>query len=788
MASLQVACLLLLLSISVGAQQSTSNTSSLIKVGSSLSPSTNQTSWLSPSGLFAFGFYPEGGKYAVGIWLVGNPNNTVIWTANRDDPLVDPVSSIEFNMYEIVVRTNQGGQDKQIMSLQEPADSASMLDSGNFVISNSHSTVIWQSFDSPTDTIVVGQHLLNQKELVSCKSAVDHSRGRFHLVMQGDHNLVAYSSNYTTDYTDAYWHTDTVATSMVTYQLVQDRVALSFENGSVKLVANSSHSDQKNLLLYRATLDYDGNFRLYSHLYMNGDALSSNMSLVWSALDSQCQVKGFCGPNSFCNVTDGKEGCHCLSGFDFVDESYDFLGCHSLTNYEQLCRTEEPVSSSSIVQMKNTTIGGHPYFLRRLSLDECSRSCSDDCNCGAALHHDDICQKMKLPIIYAVSTPNESSTVLIKKLMPVPGGNHKQPNEHVTERKKTLILILSISLGSFAVLCCLLAVLYFSMYHYQCRKYERLAIVPALGPAQEFTLQSFSFTELEKATSGFREKLHEGSLWMVYKGAISDGKRPVSVKRLEREVEEGEQQFRAEMATVGRTHHKNLVRLLGFCTENSRKLLVYEYMSNGTLADLLFNVENKPAWRERVRIALEVARGILYLHEECDLQIIHGAITTRNILINESWTAKLSDFRLAKVLMPNQIGNFCNVKGKRAYAAPEMHKHALLSPKVDIYSFGVVVLETVCCRSNLVVDVPTVDEVLLSTWVHKCYVARELKKLVMDDEQVDMKSLEKMVKVGLLCIQDDPSLRPSIKDVILMLEGTKDIPDPPFITLSSVCS
>ncbi|XP_030470580.2 G-type lectin S-receptor-like serine/threonine-protein kinase LECRK1 [Syzygium oleosum] len=791
MASLQVASLLLLLSsaVTVSAQRRTSDTSNLIAVGSTHSPSTNQTSWFSPSGLFAFGFYPERGKYAVGIWLVGNPNNTVIWTANRDDPLVDFSSSIVFSTYELVVRTYQEGLAKPIISWQQPADSASMLDSGNFVIYRA-SAVIWQSFDSPTDTLVVGQQLLNQKALVSSKSPVDHSSGRFHVVMQGDSNLVAYGVNYTNVDTDAYWATNTQTESNVPYlyALVPDRVALFFKDGLVTLQANSSVSDQKSILLYRATLDYDGNFRLYSHSFINGDALSSNVSVKWSALDSPCVIKGFCGPNSFCKVTDQKAGCHCFPGFDFVDESHDSPGCYRRSDYEQLCRDEESALSFSIVPMNSTTIGGHPYSVMPLSLEECSRSCSDDCHCEAALHVNDICEKKKLPIIYAATIPNGSSTVLIKKLMPAPPGKPKRPNQHVTKGKKRLILILSISLGSFAVLCCLIAVFSLSMYHYQVHKYERLVKLPALGSVQEFTLQSFSFNELEKATSGFREKLHKGSLWTVYKGAISDGKRPVAVKRLEREGEEGEQEFRAEMATVGRTHHKNLVRLLGFCKENSRKILVYEYLNNGPLADLLFNVENQLAWRERVRIAMEVARGILYLHEECDLQIIHGAITTRNILIDESWTAKISDFRLAKVLAPNQTGILYNAKGKRIYAAPELHKHALLSTKVDIYSFGVVLLETVCCRSNMVVDVSTADEVLLSTWVHKCYVARELKKLIMDDEQVDMKSLEKMVKVGLLCIQDDPSLRPSIKDAILMLEGTKDIPDPPFQTMSSVFS
>ncbi|XP_039156243.1 G-type lectin S-receptor-like serine/threonine-protein kinase LECRK1 [Eucalyptus grandis] len=565
--------------MAVGAQQMTSNTSpESIPLGSSLSPGTNQTSWLSPSGLFAFGFYPEGGKYAVGIWLVGNPNKTVIWTANRHDPLVDSNSSIVFTPYALVVQTDQGGQPNPIISWQKQADSASMLDSGNFVIYKflyDPSNVNWQSFDFPTDTLVVDQHLLNYKELVSSKSPVDHSSGRFHVVMQDDGNLVAYGINSFYANTDAYWATNTQGESNDTYTLVQDRVALFFEDGHVTLRANNSDPDQKSILL---TLDYDGNFRLYLHSFINGDASNSNVSVRWSAQNSSCDIKGFCGLNSFCKVTDEKAGCDCFPGFDFVDESHDFLGCYRRSNYEQHCRAEESALSFIIVHMRSTTIRGYPYSVIPLSLEECSRSCLDDCHCEAALHVNDICEKNKRPIMYAAKTPDNSSTVLIKKLMPAPPGKPEGPNQHVTKRKKMLILLLSISLGSFAVLCCLIAVFSFLMYHHQVHKYERLAKVPTLGPAQEFSLQSFSYNELEKATGGFREKLHKGSLWTVYKGAISDGKRPVAVKKLEREVEEGEQEFRAEMATVGRTHHKNLVRLLGFCKENSRKILVYEYL------------------------------------------------------------------------------------------------------------------------------------------------------------------------------------------------------------------
>ncbi|CAL5440222.1 unnamed protein product [Camellia sinensis] len=157
--------------------------------------------------------------------------------------------------------------------------------------------------------------------------------------------------------------------------------------------------------------------------------------------------------------------------------------------------------------------------------------------------------------------------------------------------------------------------------------------------------------------------------------------------------------------------------------------------------------------------------------------MVHCGIKPQNILMDDSWTAKISDFGLSKLLMRNHMNS--------SYLAPEWQqqrcKQDLISVKVDIYSFGVVLLEIICSRRNIEVNVSNGDEMILSTWAYKCFVGGELHKLLVGDEEmrVDSKTVERMVKVGLLCVQDDPGMRPSIKDVILMLEGTMNIPVPP---------
>uniref|UniRef100_F6I0I1 Receptor-like serine/threonine-protein kinase n=1 Tax=Vitis vinifera TaxID=29760 RepID=F6I0I1_VITVI len=678
----------------------------LIELGSSLSPTNGSSSWVSPSGHFAFGFYPQDTGFAVGVWLVGQSGKTVVWTANRDDPPVSSNTALEFTRNgKLLLRTGPG-EEVSIADVAESSASASMLDSGNFVLFGDNSSfIIWQSFQHPTDTLLGGQNLSN--------------------------------------------------------------------------ILSSSKTESSAI---GATLDVDGVFRLYSHSFGNSNI--SSVSIMWSAFKNPCDVKGLCGVNGLCSSNGTNANCSCVPGFVSINRE-KYSGCYRSFNNEEGCRGQEPESLYNITTLRNVSWeGANPYSaLTSLNEQGCSRSCLQDCNCWAAYYFNGTCRRYKLPLVHGIANQNESGITFLKMSLgtayvgddiPAPRNQTKV----IESNKKELILILASSLGSIAFLCALVAVSSFFIYRSQVHRYRTLSE----NAMEEFTLRSFSYNDLEKATDGFREELGRGPFGAVYKGTIAQGNQTIAVKRLEKVVEEGEREFQAEMTIIGRTHHRNLVRLLGFCMQGSKKLLVYEYMSNGSLADLLFNGEKRPIWRERVRIALDVARGIFYLHEECEVHIIHGDIKPKNILLDDSWTAKLSDFRLARLLRPNQTGTISRFGGSsRGYSAPERQKRMLISVEADVYSFGVVLLEIVCCRSNLDINVSTGDEILLCSWVYSCFVARELEKLV-EGAEVNMKTLERMVKVGLLCIQDDPSLRPTMKNVILMLEGTVDVPVPPSPT------
>ncbi|KAL9462330.1 hypothetical protein AB3S75_000354 [Citrus x aurantiifolia] len=200
-------------------------------------------------------------------------------------------------------------------------------------------------------------------------------------------------------------------------------------------------------------------------------------------------------------------------------------------------------------------------------------------------------------------------------------------------------------------------------------------------------------------------------------------------------------------------------------------------MSNGSLADLLFNAEKQPNWIERTGIAYDIARGILYLHDEWETQIIHCDIKPQNILMDENRCAKISDFGLAKLMKPDQTKTFTGIRGTRGYVAPEWHRNLPITVKADIYSFGVVLLEIICLRRCLDQNLPE-DQVILKEWVYQYFEGGNLSQLV-EGEEVDQRQLERIIKVALWCILDEPSLRPSMKKVLLMLEGSVEIPIPP---------
>ncbi|KHN47152.1 G-type lectin S-receptor-like serine/threonine-protein kinase LECRK2 [Glycine soja] len=764
----------------------------VIELGSRLSPEGNQSSWASSSGHFAFGFYSQGDGFAVGIWLVNvSPaENTIVWTANRDSPPLSSNSTLQLTKTGLLFF--QDGRQGQVLlsNFVDVTSSASMLDSGNFVLyDDTHNTVVWQSFEHPTDTILGGQNLSINAKLVSSVSNSSHSSGRFFLLMQGDGNLVAYPVNSPETGGDAYWASNTRGSTFQHLSLnVLGFLCLSGP-GNLHCFFNHSVSpgmkSQNKTSIYRSTVDVDGNLRLYEHqLEGNG---SSHVQVLWSTPLKKCETKGFCGFNSYCSIVTGHAMCECFPGFvpskSNGNVSLDCVLAHSKGSCKS---SEDAMISYKITMLENMSFSDSddPYWDSQMKKEECEKSFLEDCDCMAVLYLNGNCRKYRLPLTYGRTIQNQVAVALFK----VPSGivDSSTPNNStlkpriIVDNKKRLVMVLAITLGCLLLLSLALAGFIFLIYKRKVYKYTKLFKSENLGFTKECSLHPFSFDELEISTRSFTEEIERGSFGAVYRGTIGDTNTSIAVKRLETIADEGEREFRTEITAIARTHHKNLVKLIGFCINGARKLLVYEYVSNGSLASLLFNDEKHMSWRDRLKIALDVARGVLYLHEECEVRIIHCSINPRNILMDEVWTAKISDFGLAKLLKLDHSRMKNEDDETSKYLAPEWQKDAPISVKFDIYSFGMVLLEIVCRRRSIEMNVSSVEEIHLSSWVYQCFAAGQLNKLVKEDEgTVDWRILERMVKVGLWCVQDSPPLRPSIKNVILMLEGLKDIPIPP---------
>jgi serine/threonine protein kinase len=293
-------------------------------------------------------------------------------------------------------------------------------------------------------------------------------------------------------------------------------------------------------------------------------------------------------------------------------------------------------------------------------------------------------------------------------------------------------------------------------------------------------LKAFTYIELEKATSGFREVLGTGASGIVYKGQLQDELgTEIAVKKIDKLEHETEKEFSVEVQTIGRTHHKNLVRLLGFCNEGKERLLVYEFMTNGSLNQFLFG-DARLEWNLRAQLALGVAKGLLYLHEECSTQIIHCDIKPQNILLDSNFTAKISDFGLAKLLRTNQTQTNTGIRGTRGYVAPEWFKNIGITAKVDVYSFGVILLELICCRRNVELEAAE-DKKILTDWANDCYSCGRVDFLVEGDDEalLNLTKVERFVAVALWCLQEDPTIRPTMLKVTQMLDEAAAVPTPP---------
>ncbi|PON86952.1 GPCR kinase [Trema orientale] len=327
----------------------------------------------------------------------------------------------------------------------------------------------------------------------------------------------------------------------------------------------------------------------------------------------------------------------------------------------------------------------------------------------------------------------------------------------------------------------------------QNQNYENVeAFLRNYGPLQ---VKRYSYSDIKKMTNSFIEKLGKGGFGDVYKGNLDDG-RLVAVKVLNQSKGDDGKDFINEVATISRTSHINVVTLLGFCFEGAKKALIYEFMPNGSLEKFIFNDNATEEscgldWETSYQISLGIARGLEYLHRDCNTRILHFDIKPRNILLDADFVPKISDFGLAKICTRKEsLISMLGPRGTLGYIAPEVFNRNFggVSHKSDVYSYGMMILEMVGGRKNVNVRGDNTSEIYFPHWIYKRLELDEelgLKRITNEEDRMRVK---KMIIVSLWCIQTDPSHRPTMSRVKEMLEGSLnslEVPPKPFLSSPS---
>ncbi|PIA32073.1 hypothetical protein AQUCO_04600024v1 [Aquilegia coerulea] len=293
-----------------------------------------------------------------------------------------------------------------------------------------------------------------------------------------------------------------------------------------------------------------------------------------------------------------------------------------------------------------------------------------------------------------------------------------------------------------------------------------------LSDASAETTYCFTLVDIENATGKFEKKIGSGGFGVVYYGKIKDGKE-IAVKVLTSNSYQGKREFSNEVSLLSRIHHRNLVQFLGYCLDEGKSILVYEYMHNGTLKEHLYARERSISWIKRLEIAEDAAKGIEYLHTGCVPTIIHRDLKSSNILLDKDMRAKVSDFGLSKLAVDGATHVSSIVRGTVGYLDPEYYISQQLTDKSDVYSFGVILLELISGQEAISKESFGVNCRNIVQWAKLHIESGDIQGIIDPSLQngFDIQSIWKIAEKAMMCVQSHGSIRPSISEVL------KDIQD-----------
>ncbi|VAH55764.1 unnamed protein product [Triticum turgidum subsp. durum] len=487
---------------------------------------------------------------------------------------------------------------------------------------------------------------------------------------------------------------------------------------------------------------------LYLQLHDDGTVSAAKLGDCGPALWSQysrCGNAAYCGPDSICVVPYAEIRSYCLR----------VAAPHCLSNLS----AKQDISFHPIDEV--LVFPETPSLVQVRGIRECEAICSSDCSCTSyAFNGTCLLWSVELHKLTVGIMPGSDGHLYIRTA-----------KQKENSGSKIGILIPTVT----GVLLLLLVALF--VWWRSKRKIFTERPENCSGG-----LMIFSDAQMKKATRNFSEKLGEGGFGCVFKGTLpAAASSMVAIKRL-KDLGQGEKQFRAEVQTIGMIQHINLVRLFGFCVERSTRMLVYEYMENGSLNSHLFSKgSSKLPWELRYRIALGTARGLAYLHEGCTDRIIHCDMKPDNVLLDADFCPKIADFGMAKLLGRDFSRALTTMRGTIGYLAPEWISGVPITHKSDVYSYGMMLLEIISGRRNsekIKEGEFTYFPIFAAVKVNEGDVVCLLDSRLAGD--ADLEQLTRACRTACWCIQDDEDHRPMMGHVVRMLEGVVDVQVPPI--------
>ncbi|KAJ9550173.1 hypothetical protein OSB04_014218 [Centaurea solstitialis] len=758
---------------------------------------------VSPGKVFQMGFFnsdpSQNGKHRyLGIWYYADPK-TVVWVANRDNPISrgSSVLTIEDDGNLVVKDTYR----KYFTTGLPPASGGRTLklsDAGNAILEDKSGSVAWSSFGFPTDTFLPGMYMEKSMKLISWKSQNDPGTGKF--VFQKDQ---VFGYNNFTVFSDKtlHWRSG--------FGLESNTNPSKMPIEAIHLLSNTT----RITALSRLVMHSSGEIQFY-----NWDSSSRKWVLNWSEPKDYCNRYNSCGPNSSCNITKNVKNdviCKCLPGFELIPD---------ITTSEKMCKRTSTICSGndsnflSMVIMKIDVT--FQTFLEARNEPECKEKCLGlDC-CQAYSYNAVGNPELVLAGVLGgkkgcwiwssgsqlvdiqIGDDTGGHLVSIRN----PGSIAKATGRRTKPLSPAVIILSAIVFPGLLLSCCIGFICYrrrinikkgqgsaesdsIHQFNESVRQVQDLLDPFHLNEndPQTIGIPFFTFERISASTDGFSEKnkLGEGGFGPVYKGKFPGGLE-IAVKRLSIHSGQGLEEFKNEVTLIAKLQHRNLVRLLGYCMKGREKMLIYEYMPNKSLDAFIFGNPLHPKsnhndetqsvlidWKKRFEIILGICRGLIYLHQDSRLRIIHRDLKTSNILLDEDLNPKISDFGLAKIVKGKEVeSNTKRVIGTYGYMAPEYALEGLFSIKSDVYSFGVVVLEIISGKKKHYQCEEAISLLNYAWHLWKEDRPMDLMERVLTESH-NSEEVLKCIIVGLLCVQEDPDYRPSMSNVVTML--TSDI-------------